>query len=285
MSQNRVTVEQWITEALRDPDKGKDCSGLALVHLKAGGVGQEEVHAKPISGPQDFRALAQFFIAKACGHAQDLPGQQFYKLLAFYGSQEPQASFTFAVFEGNLAAGDKTPWSKHDPSQTGLLAQLMKHNETLMGFAVQVVQGVAAGSFQRDIAHQQEKAEMTVILRDVLLNMKKEEREARMEQLKFERESAERQMLGRALPSMLNYATGREIIPESHADSQIIESLGLRVTPEHLQLMVGMKMITQEESLLLAARFTKIREEHEKKQAALRQAPSEDFPPKPQAAE
>jgi hypothetical protein len=83
-------------------------------------------------------------------------------------------------------------------------------------------------------------------------------------------------MIGRAMPSMLNYITGREVVPEAHADSQIIESLALKVTPQHLQLLVGSGMVTQEEAMLLAARFSKVKEEAEKRKAALHVIPPED---------
>ncbi len=275
----RITLEQWIQEACTDADKGKDCSLLQLVYLKPGGVGHEDVHSKVIQGPQDFKSLGMFFTGKACVFAQDLPGMQSFKLLAYYGEQEPKASHTFTVFEGNVTAGDKAPWSKHEPTATGMQAQLMKHNETLMGQCVQLVQGLTAALLQRDMAHQQEKAEMTVILRDVLLNMKKEEREARMEQLRFQRETEERQMIGRAIPSMANYALGREVIPETYADSQIIESLALKITPDQLQMLQMSGMVTQEEMLLLTARFKKIRDEHDARRKALATAPPEDSAP------
>jgi hypothetical protein len=275
----RITLEQWITEACQDADKGKDCSLLQLVYLKPGGVGHEDVHSKVIQGPQDFKSLGMFFTGKACVFAQDLPGMQSFKLLAYYGEQEPKASHTFTVFEGNVTAGDKAPWSKHEPTAQGMQAQLMKHNETLMGQCVQLVQGLTAALLQRDMAHQQEKAEMTVILRDVILNMKKEDREAKLEQLKFQRESEERAMVARLLPSMVNYATGRELVPENLADTQIIEALALRIKPEQLQMLQASGLVTPEQLLLLTARFKKIRDEHEAKQKAFATAPPEDSGP------
>jgi hypothetical protein len=282
----RITLEQWISEACQDPDKGKDCSLLQLVYLKPGGVGHEEVHSKVIQGPQDFKALGMFFTGKACVFAQDMPGMQSFKLLAYYGEQEPKASHTFTVFEGNVTAGDRAPWSKHEPTATGMQAQLMKHNETLMGQCVMLVQGLTAALMQRDVAHQQEKAEMTVIMRDVLLNMRKEDHASRMEQLKFQRESEERAMMAKLLPSVANYITGSELVPQSLADSQLIDNLALRITPEKLQLLQQVGIVSQEEMLLLTARFTKAREEHEKKKKALATAPAEDLPLKvPHAAE
>lgn len=274
--QPRVTVEQWIKEALSDPDKGKPCSALALVHARAMGTGTDEVHAKELKTTESASQLASFFINKACGHAQDMAGIQTFRLLAFYGENEPRATFGFTVFEGQLTAGEQTPWSKHEPTQTGLLAQLMKHNENVMGQYTVVTQGMLGMLMQRDAAHQVEKAEMNVIMRDILLTMRKEDHAMALEQKKFQRETEERLMLGRALPSLLNFVSGREVVPESHADSQIIEALALKVEPQHLQMLQQAGIVTPEQSMILANRFTKIREEHEQRRKALATVPAEE---------
>ena len=273
---SRITLEEWIKEALADPDKGAPCSGLALVHLKQG-LGTEEVHTKEMSGTSiSVAQLAEFFQNKACYFAQDMPGLQSFRLQAFYGSNEPKASHTFTVFEGNMTGGELVPWSKHEPTPQGLLAQLMKHNEALSGDMRLTTQGMIGMLMQSFVEHNKEKAEMHGILRDVLLNLRKEEHAMRMEQLRFQRESEERQMLGRLAPSFVNYLTGKEVISENHADSQLIEQFALKVEPQHLQMMIGMGLVTNEQAMLLANRFTKIREEHTKRQQVLVTVPPED---------
>jgi hypothetical protein len=272
----RITLEDWITEALSDADKGAPCSVLSLIYLK--GIGTEEVHSKVIEATANMRGLAEFFTNKACAYAQDLPGVQSFRLEARYGKAEAQASHTFTVFEGQVTAGNLTPWSKHEPTGNGLLAQLMKHNEQIMGQYSTLVQGFVGMLMSDHVEHNKEKAEMHVILRDVLLNMKKEEHANRIEQLKFQRESEERAMFGRALPGMMNYVTGREIVPESHVDSQLVEAMALKFSPQDLQMLVALGKISQQEALVLSQRFSKIREEAEKRQKALAAAPSEETP-------
>ena len=277
MSRRRVTVEQWIAEALADTDKGAPCSGIALVHQKAIGVGTDEIHTKEIQGTTaSSKQLAEFFINKACAYAQDLPGTQTFRLLAFYGKGEPQAAFPFTVFEGALTAGENVAASKHEPSTTGLLAQLMKHNENIMSMHQRMTEGFLGMLVTRDLKHQEEKAEMNLIMRDILLNLRKEDHAMALEQKKFQRESEERQMLGRALPSLLNVLSGREVIPESHADSQLVEALALKVEPQHLQMLGQMGIFDQNQLMILANRFKKIRDEHEARRAALATIPPED---------
>ncbi len=273
---SRISIEDWIKDALGDPDKGAPCSGIALVHLKQG-VGTEEVHTKQITGTTESVAqLAEFFQNKACYFAQDMTGVQSFKLLAFYGGTEPRASHTFTVFEGDMTGGEQIPWSKHEPTPQGLLAQLMKHNEFLSQDNRQATQGMLSMLMGAFVEHGKEKAEMHGILRDVLLNLRKEEHTMRMEQLRYQRETDERAALAKLAPSFVNYLTGKEIITEAHADSQLIEGFALKAEPQHLQMMVGMGLVTQEQAMLLASRFTKIKEEHAKRQQALASVPPED---------
>src|SRR6185369_4745198 len=73
MARKRVTVEQAIAAALSDSDKGKPCSAISLVFIK--GMAQEEIHTKQLTGePQSAEELGAFFVARATGYAQDLPG-------------------------------------------------------------------------------------------------------------------------------------------------------------------------------------------------------------------
>ena len=293
MSRRRVTVEEWIKEALSDEDKGGPCCAISLVHARSMGVGTEEVHTKEITTTTASSAqLGTFFVNKACAYAQDMPGLQTFRLLAFYNTtaaaptndvpgsfktpNEPRASFTFTVFEGQLTAGEQAPWSKHEPSQQGLLAQLMKHNEQIMGNYTGLVQGMMGMLMHQNVEHQKEKMEMNVIMRDVLLTMKKEDHAMKMEQHKFQRESEERQMFARALPHLLNSVTGREVVPEAHGDSQLIEAIALKIEPQQLQMLAQMGIFTQEQILVLTNRFTKIREEHAKRREALATVPPED---------
>lgn len=278
MARKRVTVEQAIANALNDADKGKPCSAISLVYIK--GMGQEEIHTKQLTGePQSADELAQFFTARATGYAQDIPGISNFKLLFFYGANEPQASQPFTVVEGELTAGGDIPYSKHEPTPTGLLGQLMKHNEVIMSMQTDMVKGLTLAALQREQEQRKEVMEAQMIVRDVIFSMKKEAHEYQMEQLKFQRETQERQMFGKALPSILNGLTGREIISENHADTELVDAMALKVKPEQLKMLVAAGMITQEMGALLAARFSKTLERQQAEAAALKQLPPENSEP------
>lgn len=276
MARKRVTVEQWISQALADADKGAPCSGLSLVYIKTVG-GHEEIHTKQFGGqPQDAAQLAQFFIDRATGYAQDLPGIQTFKLLAFYGKNEPQASFPFTVADGEMTAGNDVPYSKHEPTQQGLLAQLMKHNEQIMAMAIGITQTHAVAAVQREDSMRREVAEAQMIVRDVIFNMRKETHEMQMAQLQFQRSTQERAMLGKAIPSIINHLAGKEVMPEAMADTELIDAMAMKVKPEHLQQLVSFGIIDAQTGTLLAARFQRAIEKQKAEQVALAQLPPEN---------
>jgi hypothetical protein len=276
MSRRRVTVEQWIAEALQDPDKGSPCTAIALMHVKGAG-GEEEIHTKQLSGnTASYKSLADFFVNKATGYSQDLPGIQTFRLLAFYGKSEPQAAFPFTCSEGSLTAGQETAFSKHEPTPTGVLGLLMAHVEKITAMNVQMVQTMAVNSLQKDREMMQERAEMNAIMRDMLLNMKKEDHAMILERAKYERETGERALLARLLPGMVNHLTGRELIPQSHADSELLDGIALRLDPEQVKMLVGLKLISEQEATIFIERIRRVREEQARRQLALREAPPED---------
>ena len=271
-TRKRVTVEQWITAALADEDKGAPCSAISLVYLK--GVGQEEIHTKELKGPQNPRAISEFFIERACGYAQDLAGIQTFKLLAFYGKPEPQSSFPFTVADGNLTIGDNSSYSKHEPTPTGLLGQLMKHNETVMQMNTALVTAIITDG----LAVRKELAEATMLVRDAVMSMTTAGHTHQMQVLQFQRETTERTMFAKALPAMLNHLTGREIVPDNFAMAEALEGMAERIGPNDLQVLVQMGKVTPQEAQALAAHFAKIKAEKDAAKQLLTKIPQEESP-------
>lgn len=274
MARKRITIEQWITDALSDPDKGKACSAFSLVHIK--GVGQEEVYTKQITSPIQPKQLAEFFIDRATGFAQDLPGLQTFRMLAFYGSSEPQAALPFTVAEGELTGGGESPFAKHEPTQVGLLGQLMKHNEQVMSMMLDLTKSLAVQSISHEAQMRQEVNEAQLIVRDVIMNMRKEAHEMKMAELKFQQSTEDRRLLGKALPSIINQLTGREIIAESHADSELLDAMAAKIKPGMIQQLEALNVIGSQEAALLTARFAKATEERRKELEAQKNVPPED---------
>ncbi len=278
MAKRRVTIEAWLLDALSDPDKGGPASVVTLVYVKPGGSHQE-IHSKNLKGAtHNPKSLADFFMNKATGYAQDLPGIQTFKILAFYGTDQPQAEFPFTVADGEMTAGGETAFARHEPTTQGLLAQLMKHNEQTTSMLMQIAQTVTVQAVLREGQLRGEVAEAQAIVRDVIMNMTKENQAHEIAKLQFARETEERRMLGKALPAAVNYIAGRDVLPQELADSNILDAMAEKVKPEHLTLLVQMKILTQEQATLLAARFTKTLEQRTKERELLKTVPAEDKP-------
>jgi len=274
MARKRITIEQWISDALSDGEKGKSCSAFSLVHIK--GVGQEEVYTKQITAPVQPKQLAEFFIDRATGFAQDLPGMQTFRMLAFYGSSEPQAALPFTVADGELTGGGESPFAKHEPTQAGLLGQLMKHNEQVMGMMVDLTKSLAVQSIAHEAEMRKEVNDAQMIVRDVIMNMRKEAHEMRMSELAFARSTEDRRLLGKALPTIINQLSGREVIPEAHADSELLDAIAAKIKPHMLQQLIALGILDTNEAALLTARFARATEERRKEIEALKTVPPEE---------
>jgi hypothetical protein len=276
MARKRVTLEQWLVEALSDNDKGGPCTTISLQYVKAGSGSLEEIHSKSIKPPVEAKSLADFFNNKATGYAQDLPGIQTFKLLAFYGgSDQAQATHPFTVIDGEINAGGESAFARHEPTEKGLQAQLMKHNEVVTSLLTQICQTLAVQSVQREQQMRAEVAEANVIVRDVIMNMTDKQNAHQLAMLAYQRETVERQAIMKALPMGINALAGREVVPQGYADTEILDAMALKVQPQHLQVLQQMGILTPDQVTLLAARFTKTLEEKAKEAALIRTIPGE----------
>lgn len=290
MAKKRQSVDQWVQSVISEKVDDKACSAIALMHLKGVGGATEEITTKPIEGTIDVGEVANFLVGRAEGFSQDLPGLQTFKLIAFYGTNEPHNPFHFTTSDGNVTSRTEIMMSAHEPTPTGLLGQLMKHNETLMSQNNQLVtanmtmaNGVLAmcfgpqGVIQASIRAQLETVE---IVKDVNLDMFKQRRELVLEEHKAASDLQTRRAIIDAIPHMVNRFTGHEVFDESTNRAKAFEALALKFTPKDIEFLVGIGKLSQEEGLILSAQCASIIEEKRKEAEALKTVPSEDGQPK-----
>ncbi len=286
MAKKRQSVDQWVQSVIAEKVEDKVCSAIALLHLKGVGGATEEITSKPIEGTIDVAELANFLVGRAEGFSQDLPGLQTFKLIAFYGTNEAHNPFHFTTSDGNVTSRTEIMMSAHEPTPTGLLGQLMKHNEALMMQNNQLVtanmtmaNGVLAmcfgpqGVIQASIRAQLETVE---IVKDVNLDMFKQRRELALEEHKAASDLQTRKAIIDALPHLVNRFTGHEVFNESNNRAKAFETLALKFTPKDIEFLVGMGKLTQEEGLILSAQCSAIIEEKRKEAEALKTVPSEE---------
>ena len=289
-SKKRQTVDTWVESVTLEVIDGKGCSAIALLHLKGVGGATEEVTTKPIEGSVNPSELANFLIGRAEGFSQDLAGLQTFKLIAFYGNNEPHNPFHFTTSDGTVMSRSETMMSAHEPTPTGLMGQLMKNNEflarqnsDLVTANMAMANGIVAmcfgptGIVQQSIRAQLEAVE---VVKDSMLDMQRERKALIIEEHKAAQDLQTRKAVIDAIPQLVNRFTGREVFDEKTNDAKIVESLALNVSPQDLELLVAMGKLTKEQALILSARFASIIEEKRKEAEALLKVPAEDGPSK-----
>lgn len=244
MGRSRTTLESWIGEALVDPDKPGACTMLALVHMV--GPTEREIHTKKIAPGVDVQDLANLFRGKAEAYAQDLPGAQTFNILAFYaGSNEPQARWPFLITGETQFSGLAT----EGPSPSGQLQQNMRHQEMVLGLAFRQTQVVfdtmmriQAGSDAREQRYQEREERLMAenfdahqIVREVIERQMTSDHDRHMTRMNFERTTGERKKFLTFLPALVNTVLGREIFPQSTADTALFESLADNLTPDQIE--------------------------------------------------
>jgi hypothetical protein len=287
MGKRRQTVDNWVQTVIADVIDGRQCSAVSCLHLKGMGGATEEVVTRPLeTGPINVKELADHLVGRAEGFAQELPGLQTFKLLAFYGTNEPHNPFHFTVSDGSVISRSEAMQTAHEPTPTGLLGQLMKHNEQLVqqnmvltNANMQLAQGVLGMCLgpQGIIAQsRQSELEAIAVVKDATLGMLKERTEARREELQAVQQVQTRKAILDAIPHLVNRWTGHEVFSEASNDSAIVTQLAMKVTPQDLDMLVQMGKLSQEQALILSARFATIVENKKKELEALKTVPSEE---------
>lgn len=222
----RITMGQWITQALLDPHKDGPCSALVCMHKTAGG--EVEVYGVKLAKGQqwDGEVLATLFREKAEHHVQDIPGSQRFYILAFYGRSEPQARLPFVV---NNSA-EMTNGETEAPTNEGKLSQSMRQGEVGFQFWAKMVHENVRMSMEMNESLSRENRELrnenrdaVSVVKEIIMEQAANAHTYRMKELEFARQTDERKMLMRYGGAILNEVTGKEIIPQPIADTNLLE--------------------------------------------------------------
>jgi len=227
MRGGRKTLQTWIAEAKVDPDKEKPVSMMTLVHMV--GQAEREIHTVRFGGnPREDSELAQLFQGKAETYCQDIPGVQSFCLLAFYGTNEPEARHTFIInveqeFNGLATEG---------PHAQGLTQQAMRHSEAIIQMSFRQT-AMLFDSTQRTLAMlsdqnvklMQERNDAYEIVHKVMLKDITDSREHDEKMAREAQAAEERKKWLSFAPALLNTILGREVFPQATADTALIETI------------------------------------------------------------
>jgi hypothetical protein len=225
----RQTLDQWIRDALLDPDKDGDCTAIALIHMV--GTREQEIHTMKLGGrPNDPKELATIFRTKAENHAAEIPGTQTFNLVAFYANRpEPQARKPFTVVGEATDAGQLVT---EGPTEKGIIQQSMRHNEAYTQITLRHTASMIEASarmLDRMATHNeklmQENHDALTIIKDLMLEKVTNQNDHKMKELQFERDTAERAKWLSYGPALVNGLLNREIFPQATADTALIEAI------------------------------------------------------------
>lgn len=275
----KVSMSAWIRECMTDSDKDGSLSMLALVYMVAGGMQQREIHTTKFAAGKSWSPddLERMFQGKADTYTQDMPGTHDFQLMAFYGGRDtPQSYFPFRRVTQHDT--DATGMMTEPPTPEGRMRQGMRWQDMQLSQVYERQRQLDSYSLSV-ISHQQqqitslmrENRDAFEIVKDVLMKQALDSHGRQMEQLKFERASAERSKWITFLPALVNTVLGREVFPQATEDTALVESIADSLTEEDI-----MKLATTIKPELmgpLAARMQKYlvkkqAEEHARKQMA-----------------
>lgn len=265
----RQTLESFIRDALTDKDKDGPCTSISLVHRGGAGGQQElEVHTTKLAGRTvDPHDLAVMFKNKADGYSQDLPGVQYFSLLFFYrGSNQAEARFPFLV-NGKTDLDGAT----EGPDEKGRTQQGMRHAEMLIQQVYrrqQILDDFQLRLLERADRRihtlEQENRDMFDIFRQVMLDKITAENNQQMQRLEFERKTKEREKLLTFAPALINTILGREVFPQSTADTALVETIAESLGPEDVEKLISSGVIKPE---LMGPLFNRLSQVMQKKEA------------------
>jgi len=234
----RNPLTDWIKFATSDLDLvvAGPCTALALVRVIRDV--DTEVHTTELKGGNYTpEQLGEKFYAIAREHCKDEPGVEHrYKLLAFYGgSNQPKTDKTFAI----SPYGDPADTLNELPDSRGAHAQGMRHTETFFQGAVGLIKHTTMSLAEENKDLRRENREMLGVMRDMMMQMADNRFNHEMQLLTYQRQSSERQQMISFAPALVNAILGKEVFPQSTADTALIESLAGNITEEQIQKLAG----------------------------------------------
>ncbi len=260
----RKNLRQFITECLLVSDKQdlygvKKCTGFSLVHMRGG----QEVELKTIkigSRQWEPKDLAELFESTAETFAGGVPGTQQFQVMAFYDDNErPQSFYPFR----KACDPDHDGITTEPPTPTGQLSQFMRHLEAKERMTSQYTVSIFS-ILERTVKVQADRIQMLEkeqfdavdLAKEMILKSAAQSHDREMELLKAKQSAGDREKVLALLPAVVNRVSGKEIFPQSTADSALFENLAGSLTEKQVQQLSS--ILTPEQWGLVAARLVDV---------------------------
>lgn len=235
-----LTLKQWIAVQLTNNllnEQNDKLSVFSLMHIR-NGMQEEEVKSIPIGSKEwDPKELATVLDQIAATIATGIPGRQQFIIYAHFQSGRRE-QFPFGK-AGEIEVGGI---GTEPPTGQGIVVQLMRHNEAIMRISCVNTEQIftkllnsmeVMGSMTEKLLS--ENADVLDVLKQMVLERTVQEHSHKKELLEYERGTLYRQKLLAYAPAMLNQLAGRELIPQSTAESAVFEYLSETLTSEQIE--------------------------------------------------
>jgi hypothetical protein len=279
------TLETWLSEMLHgDTSDGvkRVLTALSCIHNRPNG-GVAEVLTLDLAGKSwTVETLLRTFQGRAEHAVQDIPGRHHFEMRAYFDKQSVHAeTHTFVVEDGEMKANGAQRRQSEDATANGLLAQLMRHNDTKDQAQNNLVSMIMQTSMEREKTLWARIGDMTrevndayTILRESLFQKSIAEHQMTMQQLQFARETERQNTMIAMAPSLINAGTGEEVIPDAGSDSFILDKAAEHFSEEKLNMAVAAGLLPKDMATMLAARFKRVAEKKQKEREALAKVPA-----------
>ncbi len=289
MSRSYVTIQEWLEEAVFDPNSEKKATRVASMYNRPPPLnGTKEAFSTEMKGKTwNATELAKVIKGKSETFVQDTPGIHTFTIEVFYeSSQEAGASHNFTIIDGELKSGGSARTITEHPDAKGIVAQAMRLGEHFANMAATMIQHQSVSMMQRESRWYDREHELQTevrdsygIINDMLMKQSQAQHDLRMKELEFSRATLREGQIMKYLPAMANGLSGRELIPQSTVDTTIIEGLYEHVTPDKLQKLVELGVIPEDAVAPIVLRFNQIKEAKEREAQAIREmAPASNDP-------
>jgi hypothetical protein len=275
----RKSLAKWIDEAMSDSEKESQISAIALVHMVA--QQRQELHTVKMTASHNYTGdtLEALFRGKANAYAQDMDTVQSFALLAFYGKNTEEAIMPFKVLpeinpttaglstEAPTAEGRMQQKMRWDDA---LQMQVYRRQQTMDDHSVRMLEQqdkmlMRSQAMVERLQH--ENMDAFVLVKDLLAAQANNAHTLRMQELTYQRSTVEREKLLKFAPVLINTILGKEIFPQSTADTALIETIAENLEPEHIAKLAEIGL-PQELMGPLSARVMKAMDDKEKREAA-----------------
>ena len=275
-----VSLADWIDAINRDPDKGV-LSSIKVKHRIDTPVGMrdgDEVYGTIIAQgkPWSAKELAAQIKGRCEVFSQALPGHQTFKVYGYHGQDEP-TSFHHINAEGRASGHDGV---SEDASPKGMAMQGMRMGDGVVNRAFQMHDQLwqvskhlmAEMKIDRD-EWRSEARDGFKIINEMVQQQVKDNHVQKMEELKFQRATGEREKLMIMLPALLRFITkDKDLIPDGMGDTAILTSAANAIRKmdksQQTATMTQLVGVSPELAMILGSRLGELTEQLEREDKA-----------------